>query len=66
MGMHSHSGNAMRNHHGHGGALGIFAIVAAIAFAFGERTARIIVGSALLIGAAFFAHIIISVWMGMI
>lgn len=52
----------MRHHHSHGGALGIFAIVAAIAFAFGERTARIIVGSALLIGAAFFAHIIISVW----
>ncbi len=50
--------------HGHGGALGIFAIVAAIAFAFGVQTARIVVGSVLLIGAAFFGYVVIRVWMG--
>ena len=54
----------MRHHHGHGGAIGIFAIVAAIAFAFGARTARIVVGGALLIGAAFFGYVVFSVWMG--
>jgi hypothetical protein len=51
------------SHHGHGGAIGIFAIVAAIAFAFGERTARIVVGSALLAGAAFFGYLVVRVWM---
>lgn len=53
-------------HHRHGSALGIFAVVAAIAFAFGERTARIVVGSALLIGAAFFAYVAFRVVMGTI
>lgn len=38
----------MSHRHGHGGAVGAFAIVAAVAFAFGERTARVVVGSALL------------------
>jgi hypothetical protein len=52
-------------HHGHGG-LGLFAIVAAIAFAFGIRTARIVVGSVLLAGVAFFGYVVICVWMGMI
>ena len=56
----------MRHHHGHSGAIGIFAIVAAIAFAFGAQTARIVVGSALLIGTAFFGYVIFSIWMGMI
>jgi hypothetical protein len=52
--------------HGHSSALGIFAIVAAIAFAFGERTARIVVGSALLIGAAFLGYVLFRVVMGTI
>ena len=56
----------MKHHHGHSGAIGIFAIVAAIAFAFGARTARIVVGSALLIGAAFFGYILFRVVMGTI
>ena len=38
----------MTRHHGHGSTIGVFAIVAAIAFAFGVRTARIIVGAALI------------------
>lgn len=50
--------------HGHGGTVGLFAIVAAIAFAFGARTARIIVGSVLLAGAAFFGYVVVCVWMG--
>lgn len=52
--------------HGHGGAIGIFAIVAAVAFAFGERTARVVVGSAMLIGAAFFGYVLFRVVMGTI
>jgi hypothetical protein len=53
-------------HHRHGGTLGIFAIVAAIAFAFGIRTARIVVGSALLISTAFFAYVMFRIVMGTI
>lgn len=53
-------------HHGHGGTLGIFAIVAAIAFAFGIRTARIVVGTALLAGVTFFGYVIFCVAMGRI
>ena len=56
----------MHSHHGHGSTIGIFAIVAAIAFAFGARTARVIVGSALLVGAAFFGYVILRVVMGTI
>ncbi len=56
----------MTHHHGHGGAFGIFAIIAAIAFAFGARTARVIVGGALLIGTAFFGYVLIRVVMGTI
>jgi hypothetical protein len=51
-------------HHSHGGAIGIFAIVAAITFAFGVRTARIVVGSALLAGTAFFGYVMFRVVMG--
>lgn len=56
----------MNHRHSHSGTIGVFAIVAAIAFAFGARTARIVVGSALLIGAAFFGYVIFSVWVGMV
>jgi hypothetical protein len=52
-------------HHSHGG-LGLSAIVVAIAFAFGVRTARIIVGGALLTAAAFFAYVMFRVIMGTI
>lgn len=38
----------MTHHHGHGGAFGAFALVAAITFAFGPRVARIVVGSVLI------------------
>lgn len=53
-------------HHRHSGALGVFALVAAITFAFGVRTARIIVGSALLVGVAFFVYVIFRIVMGTI
>lgn len=56
----------MTRHHGHSGALGIFAIVAAIAFAFGERTARTVVGGALIIGLACFAYVMFRIVMGTI
>ena len=53
--------------HGHRGhSIGLFALVAAIAFAFGIRTARIVVGSALLIVTAFFAYVMFRVVMGTI
>ncbi len=51
-------------HGHHGSMIGVFAIVAAIAFAFGIRTARIIVGSALLLGAAFFGYVMFRVVTG--
>jgi hypothetical protein len=51
-------------HHAHG--IGLFAIVAAIAFAFGMRTARIVVGAVLVAGVAFFAYVLIRVAMGTI
>lgn len=51
-------------HSHHGGTIGIFAVVAAIAFAFGVRTAQIIVGSALIAGAAFFGYVMLRVVMG--
>lgn len=53
-------------HHHHSGAFGLLAIVAAIAFAFGARTARIIVGSALLIGVAAFGYVMFRIVMGTI
>jgi hypothetical protein len=66
MGVHHNAGAAMTHHHGHSGALGIFAIVAAIAFAFGARTARVVVGSALIVGTLFFGYILFRVVMGTI
>lgn len=53
-------------HHGHGGAFGIFALVAAIAFAFGVQTARIIVAFVLIVGLTFFAYVMFRVVMGTI
>ncbi len=53
----------MTHHHGHGGALSIFALVAAIAFAFGAPVARFIVGSVLVLGAAFFAYVMFLIVM---
>ena len=53
-------------HHGHGGSIGLFMIVAAITFAFGVRTARIIVGGALLIAGVFFGYVMFRVVMGTI
>jgi hypothetical protein len=40
------------------------AVVALIAFAFGERTARICVGTALLVAAAFFAYVMFRIVTG--
>ncbi len=45
-------------------AVGIFALVAAIAFAFGERTARACVGAALVVMALAFAYVALRVVMG--
>jgi len=50
--------------HGHG--LGIFALVAAIAFAFGLKPARIIVSGVLLAGLLFFAYVMFRVVAGTI
>lgn len=52
--------------HGHSGALGIFAIVAAIAFAFGARTARIVVGSVLLATLVCFVYVLFRIVTGTI
>lgn len=52
-------------HHRYGG-VGLFMLVAAITFAFGVRTARIVVGGALLIVTAFFAYVMFRVVMGTI
>lgn len=50
----------MTHHHGHG-AFGAFAIVAAIAFAFGPRVARIVVGT-VLIGVPLAVALFIAVY----
>jgi hypothetical protein len=47
-------------------AVGVFALVAAIAFAFGERTARVCVGVVLVVGALFFAYVVVRVITGTI
>lgn len=53
------------NHHlGHG--FGAFAIVAAVAFAFGLRTARVLVGAVLVAATLFFAYIMFRIVMGTI
>lgn len=51
--------------HGHHGII-LAGIVGAIAFAFGKRTAQVIVGGALLLGAAFFVYIGWRIVMGTI
>lgn len=54
------------SHHGHGGALGVFAIVAAIAYAFGNTAARVVVGSVLIAGLLCFAYVMARVIEGTI
>ena len=49
-------------HLGHG--VGIAALIGAIAFAFGKRTAQACVGVTLLIGAAFFLYIAVRIITG--
>ncbi len=56
----------MSGHNHHGGAFGALALVAAIAFAFGPRTARVVVGGAILIVAGFFLYIVVRVVTGTI
>lgn len=51
-------------HFGHG--IGVALIVGAIAFAFGMRTARVIVGAALILAIAFLAFVIIQIERGAI
>ncbi len=46
--------------------IGIFALISAIAFAFGERTARAVVGGALVVGLVFFAYVAVRVVTGSI
>lgn len=55
----------MSHHHGHGG-LGPLLFVAAIAYAFGNTTARVFVGGVLIVGALFFAYVSWRVVMGTI
>lgn len=47
-------------------ALGIFGLIAAIAFAFGERTARACVGAALILGVVAIAYVMLRVVTGTI
>lgn len=47
-------------------AVGVLALVAAIAFAFGERTARVCVGGALIIGALAFLYVMLRIVEGTI
>jgi hypothetical protein len=47
-------------------ALGLGLLVAAIAFAFGERTARVCVGATLVLGALAIAYVAVRVVMGTI
>lgn len=54
-----------RGRHMHGG-FGIFMFVAAIAFAFGPRVARIVVGAGLIVSLAFFAYVLARIVMGTI
>ena len=49
-------------HHG----IGIAFVVAAVAFAFGERTARAVVGGALILATGFFAYVMLRVIAGTI
>lgn len=56
----------MTHRAGHGGVWGAFAIVAAIAFVFGVKTARVMVGTVLVAGALFFAYVMFRIVMGTI
>jgi len=56
----------MTHHHGHGGAFGAFALVAAITFAFGAPVARFVVGSVLILAGLAFAYIAYRIVMGTI
>lgn len=49
----------MTHNHGHGGTFGAIALIAAIAFAFGPRVARIVVGTALIAVLVFFVAVLI-------
>lgn len=49
-------------HHG----IGVLALVAAIAFAFGEHAARAVVGTVLAAGALFIAYVLVRVVTGTI
>lgn len=53
-------------HNHHGGAFGALAFVAAIAFAFGPRVARVVVGSVLIAVGVFFAYVMFRVVKGTI
>lgn len=55
----------MTHHHTPHG-LGALALIGAIAFVFGARTARIIVGSVLLAGGLFFAYVMFRIVTGTI
>lgn len=46
--------------------IGIAALVYAIAFAFGERTARVVVGAVLVAGLVFFAYVVVRIMTGTI
>lgn len=54
----------MSEHPPHHHAIGAAVVVALIAFAFGQRTARVIVGAVLCLGAAFFACVLFLVVTG--
>lgn len=54
------------SHNHHGGAFGALALVAAIAFAFGPRTARAVVGGALLVALMAFLYVTFRVITGTI
>lgn len=54
------------SHRGHHGMLGVLAVVAAITFAFGERTAQYVVGGTLIAVTLFFAYVMFRIVRGTI
>ena len=52
------------NHSGHGGLLALSAIVYVIAYVFGKRVARMVVGTALLVVLACFAYVMFRIVTG--
>lgn len=52
------------SHHRHSHAMGVFAIVAAVAFVFGKRTAQWVVGVPLVLGALFFVYVMFRIISG--